>query len=70
MLLLNRTVWLLSVWQTIQVTAALAIRVTAQVCSFDSARQRDGFAFTLEGDDDASAAEAETRYLNVEIAAS
>jgi hypothetical protein len=30
----------------------------------------EAVAFTLEGDDDASLAEAEIRYLNVEIAAS
>jgi hypothetical protein len=30
----------------------------------------EAVAFTLEGDDDASPAEAEVRYLNVEIAAS
>ncbi len=30
----------------------------------------EAVAFTLEGDDDASAADAEVRYLNVEIAAS
>jgi hypothetical protein len=30
----------------------------------------EGVAFTLEGDDDASLADAEIRYLNVEIAAS
>ena len=30
----------------------------------------EAVAFTLEGDDDASLAEAEVRYLNVEIAAS
>ncbi len=29
----------------------------------------EAIAFTLEGDDDASPAEAEIRYLNVEIAA-
>jgi hypothetical protein len=29
----------------------------------------EAVAFTLEGDDDASVAEAEIRYLNVEIAA-
>jgi hypothetical protein len=30
----------------------------------------EAVAFTLEGDDDASVADAEVRYLNVEIAAS